>query len=198
VEKDSGEPHLSSQSSVVLDGERQFATNAGSDDVSIFTVSGNRLELRDRAKSGGSTPRSVAVHGDGVYVLNTGGEPSIVGFVLEADRLVAVEGTLRKAGTDPAQVAFSPDGRTLLVTDRADKIHAFAVDRDGRVQDKVSLESSGATPYGFDLRADGVLVVTAGRWSARPRHPRTSSASRHSSRRSVERSAARGARCAGR
>ena len=158
--KGSGEPHLPSQSSVVLDGERLFVTNAGSDDVSVFTVSGNRLELRDRAKSGGSTPRSVAVHGDGVYVLNTGGEPSIVGFVLEAERLVAVEGTLRKAGTDPAQVAFSPDWRTLLVTDRADKIHAFAVDRDGRVQDKVSLESSGATPYGFDLRADGVLVVT--------------------------------------
>jgi 6-phosphogluconolactonase len=158
--KGSGEPHLPSQSSVVLDGDRLFVTNAGSDDVSVFTASGDGLELLDRAKSGGSTPRSVAVHGDRVYVLNTGGEPGVAGFVLEAERLVAVEGTSREAGTDPAQVAFSPDGRTLLVTDRADKIHAFAVDGDGRAQSKISLESSGATPYGFDLRADGVLVVT--------------------------------------
>jgi len=158
--KGSGEPHLPSQSSVVLDGERLFVTNAGSDDVSVFTVSGNRLELRDRAKSGGSTPRSVAVHGDRVYVLNTGGEPNVSGFELDDDRLVALMGSSRTAGTDPAQVAFSPDGRTLLVTDRADKIHAFAVDADGRLQDPVTHQSSGATPYGFDLRADGVLVVT--------------------------------------
>jgi 6-phosphogluconolactonase len=93
-------------------------------------------------------------------VLNTGGEPNVAGFALEADRLVVVEGSSRNAGTDPAQVAFSPDGRTLLVTDRADKIHLFTVDGEGRAQDKVTHESSGATPYGFDLRADGLLVVT--------------------------------------
>jgi 6-phosphogluconolactonase len=156
----SGEPHLPSQSSVVLDGERLFVTNAGSGEVTVFAAAGDELALLDRVESGGSTPRSVAVHGDRLYVLNTGGEPNVAGFSLESDRLVSVEGSTRNAGTDPAQVAFSPDGRTLLVTDRADKIHAFAVDGDGRLQDKVTHESSGATPYGFDLRADGVLVVT--------------------------------------
>ena len=100
------------------------------------------------------------MHGDRVYVLNTGGEPNIAGFVLHGDRLVRVKGSSRNAGTDPAQVAFSPDGRTLLVTDRADKIHAFAVDAEGRMQDPITHQSFGATPYGFDLRADGVLVVT--------------------------------------
>ena len=158
--KGSGEPHLPSQSSVVLDGARLFVTNAGSDDMTVFAVAGDNLALLDRAKSGGSTPRSVAVHGDRVYVLNTGGEPNVSGFVLHGDRLVAVKGSARTAGSDPAQVAFSRDGRTLLVTDRADKIHAFAVDGDGSLQEKVTHQSSGATPYGFDLRADGVLVVT--------------------------------------
>jgi 6-phosphogluconolactonase len=156
----SGEPHLPSQSSVVLDGERLFVTNAGSGEVTVFAAAGDELALLDRVESGGSTPRSVAVHGDRLYVLNTGGEPNVAGFSLESDRLVSVEGSTRNAGTVPAQVGFSPDGRTLLVTDRADKIHAFAVDGDGRLQDKVTHESSGATPYGFDLRADGVLVVT--------------------------------------
>lgn len=158
--KGSGKPHLPSQSSIVLQGDRLFVTNAGSDDVTLFEVAGSKLALLDRAESGGPTPRSVAVHGDHVYVLNTGGEPSVAGFVREDDRLLALEGSVRSAGTDPAQVAFSPDGKTLLVTDRADKIHAFAVDGEGRVQDKVTHQSAGATPYGFDLRADGVLVVT--------------------------------------
>jgi 6-phosphogluconolactonase len=158
--KGSGEPHLPSQSSVVLDGERLFVTNAGSDDLTVFKVAGDKLALLDFMESGGTTPRSVAVHGDRVYVLNTGGEPNVSGFVLHGDRLVAVKDSSRTAGTDPAQVAFSPDGRTLLVSDRADKIHAFAVDAEGRAQDPITHKSSGATPYGFGLRADGVLVVT--------------------------------------
>jgi 6-phosphogluconolactonase len=158
--KGSGEPHLPSQSSVLLEGDRLFVTNAGSDEVSVFKASGDRLELLDRVESHGSIPRSIAARGDRVYVLNAGGEPNIAGFALEGDRLVAMKRSERSAGTDPAQVAFSPDGRTLLVTDRADKIHAFALDADGRVRDKVTHESSGATPYGFDVRADGVLVVT--------------------------------------
>jgi len=158
--KGSGEPHLPSQSSVALEAGRLFVTNAGSNDVTVFSAAGEKLDLLDRVASGGSTPRSVAVHGDHVYVLNTGGEPNVAGFVLNGKRLAAVEGSTRSAGSDPAQVAFSPDGRTLLATDRAGKIHAFSIDRDGRAQDKVTHESSGATPYGFDLRADGVVVVT--------------------------------------
>src|SRR5436190_23254032 len=73
----SGEPHLPSQSSVVLDGDRLFVTNAGSDDVTQFAVDGEQVQLVDRVASGGSMPRSVAVHGEWVYVLNTGDEPSV-------------------------------------------------------------------------------------------------------------------------
>jgi 6-phosphogluconolactonase len=96
-------------------------------------------------------------------VLNAEGEPNVSGFILEADRLVPVSGSTRAlgAGSDPAQVAFSPDGRTLLVTDRAsDSIHAFAVADDGILATAVTHPSSGVTPYGFDVTADGVLVVT--------------------------------------
>jgi 6-phosphogluconolactonase len=151
--KGSGEPHLPSQSSVVLDGDRLFVTNAGSDDVTQFAVEGEGLRLVDRVPSGGSTPRSVAVRGDWVYVLNTGGEPSVT-------RLGASPFALPE-GSDPAQVAFTPDGRTLLVTDRAaDSIHAFAVEDDGALGARVTHRSSGATPYGFDVTAAGVLVVT--------------------------------------
>jgi 6-phosphogluconolactonase len=161
--KGSGAPHLPSQSSVVLDGDGLFVTNAGSNDVTLFSIEGEGLILRDRVASGGAAPRSVAVHGSRVYVLNTGDDPNVSGFQFEADHLAPLAGSTRgfDPGSDPAQVAFSPDGRTLLVTDRAsDSIHAFAVDGDGIPQDRVTHRSSGATPYGFDVTPEGVLVVT--------------------------------------
>jgi 6-phosphogluconolactonase len=154
----SGAPHLPSQSSVVLDGSRLFVTNAGSNDVSVFVVDGAELRLLDRVPSGGSMPRSVAVHASWMYVLNTADEPNVAGFTVDGARLGSC--TLPQ-GSDPAQVGFSPDGSALLVTDRAtDSIHAFAVDARGVAQDRVTHRSSGVTPYGFDVTADGVVVVT--------------------------------------
>jgi 6-phosphogluconolactonase (cycloisomerase 2 family) len=151
--KGSGAPHLPSQCSVVLADGRLFVTNAGSDDVTVFAADGDELKLLDRVPSGGSTPRSVAVHGDRVYVLNTGDEPNVA--------RVGVPPVALPEGSDPAQVALTPDGRTLLVTDRAsDSIHAFAVADDGVLGARVTHRSSGMTPYGFDVTADGVLVVT--------------------------------------
>jgi 6-phosphogluconolactonase len=161
--KGSGAPHLPSQGSVVLAGEVLLVTNAGSDDVTLFSVEGGRLAQLDRVSSGGSAPRSVAVHEEHVYVLNTGGEPGIAGFRLDAGQLASIPESARSlgAGSDPAQIAFTPNGRALLVTDRAsDSIHAFAVGGDGVAQSIVTHRSSGATPYGFDVTADGVVVVT--------------------------------------
>jgi 6-phosphogluconolactonase (cycloisomerase 2 family) len=154
--KGTGRPHLASQSSVVLAGDRLFVANAGSDDVSVFAVERDRLTQEERFASGGSTPTSVAVHGTKVAVLNAGDEPNV--SVFEGGKLAA---TCALPGSDPAQVSFSPDARTLVVTDRAtDSIHAFAVE-DGRIADRpVTHPSSGATPYGFDFTPDGKLVVT--------------------------------------
>lgn len=158
----SGVPHLPSQSSVVLADGKLFVTNAGSDDVTLFAVEGERLVAVDRVASGGSTPRSVAVRGAHAYVLNTGDDANVAGLELEGDRLVLLKDSIRAlpAGSDPAQIAYSPDGRTLIVTDRANRIHAFAVEADGTAHSLVTHPSSGATPYGFDITADGVLVVT--------------------------------------
>ncbi len=161
--KGSGAPHLPSQGSVVLAGDVLLVTNAGTDDVTLFSVQGSGLVSLNRVPSGGSTPRSIAVHERHVYVLNTGGEPGIAGFKLDGERLVPAPGSIRSlgAGSDPAQIAFAPNGRTLLVTDRAsDSIHAFAVDADGLAQSVVTHPSSGATPYGFDVTPGGLVVVT--------------------------------------
>ena len=74
--KGSGKPHLASQSSIAISsdgGAILFVTNAGSDQLSVFTVGGGGLELDACVASGGASPTSVAVHGDLVYVLNNGG-----------------------------------------------------------------------------------------------------------------------------
>ena len=160
--KGSGAPHLPSQSSVVLDGDRLFVTNAGSDDVTLFSV-GGEVERIGITASGGSAPRSVAVDGERVWVLNTGDKPAIVGLRVEQGGLVAVPGAVRPLpdGSDPAQIAFSAHAKALVVTDRAsNSIHAFAVADDGVVADAITYPSSGPTPYGFDISSDGVLVVT--------------------------------------
>jgi 6-phosphogluconolactonase len=156
-----GKPHLASQSSLVLAGDRLFVTDAGSNEVAVFAVDGDALTLTDRASSGGTMPTSIAVHGSIVAVLNAGGEPNVSLLAIDGGRLAAVaNGTQSLPGSDPAQVAFTPDGRLLVVTDRAqDSIHVLEV-RDGRIAKPTSFPSSGATPYGFDIRPDGTLVVT--------------------------------------
>ncbi len=162
--KGSGKPHLPSQSSVVLAGDRLFVTNAGSDDVTLFAVGDDALAALDLVSSGGSAPTSIAVHEEHVYVLNTAGTPNVSGFRIDENgRLAPTPASTRPldAGSDPAQVAFSPDGRTLLVTDRAvNGIHAFVVDGDGIAEGPVTHPSSGATPYGFDFTPDGTVIVT--------------------------------------
>jgi 6-phosphogluconolactonase len=160
-----GEPHLPSQSSIVLseDGARLLVVNAGSDEVSLFAVEGGGLVASDRVGSGGATPTSVAVRGDLVYVLNNG-TPNIAGFRIDGDRLVEMEGSARPLSADdadPAQVSFSVDGRTLVVTERGtDSISAYAIDDRGVASGPTTIKASGKTPYGFDFTPSGAMIVT--------------------------------------
>jgi len=111
-------------------------TNAGSDDVTVFAVDGAELRVLEGVASGGSTPRSVAVHGGWVYVLNTAGAPNIArlgGHVVAIENVVqhnvagaAQNGLTVKGATDRSTlvtegnvVRFS-GGRGLSVTDNAE------------------------------------------------------------------------------
>jgi 6-phosphogluconolactonase len=160
-----GEPHFPSQSSVALsdDGRQLLVVNAGSDEVSLFTVEPDGVRLADCIGSGGGTPTSVAARGDLVYVLNNG-TPNVSGFRLADGRLAALEASARSlsgADADPAQVAFSVDGGALIVTERGtNSISSFAIDERGYAEGPTTIPSSGQTPYGFDFTPEGSLVVT--------------------------------------
>lgn len=159
-----GVPHLTSQGSVTLthDGRHLLVTNAASDDVSVFAVADEGLELTQTVLAGGAAPKSVTEHGGLVYVLNTGG-PSLTGFRLGPSGLEPLadsEQTL-SPDADPAQVGFGPDGSTLVVTERGtDSIVTYAVGDDGLLGAPAVHPSSGRTPYGFAFTTDGTMVVT--------------------------------------
>src|SRR3989475_5226742 len=148
---------LGSQSAVPLsdDGRWLFAVNAGSNDVSVFSVSpGGGRPLASRTASGGTLPISLTVHGNVLYVLNSGGDGSISGFTVgTTGGLTPIPGSIQPfSGTNvgPAQVSFSPDGRRLVVTEKnTNLLDVYAVDANGAASGRASVASGGGTPFGF-------------------------------------------------
>jgi len=164
-----GNDPLGSQGAVVL-GDRNrllFAVNAGSNSISVFTISGDKLTLQDTVASGGTEPVSLTVRQNLVYVLNAGGTPNISGFRIEPARhlLLPLPGSIQPlpggATSAPAQVAFSPDGNVLLVTEKAtNMIDTFLLNDEGVAQPGVSFPSSGTTPFGFSFSHDDIAIVS--------------------------------------
>ena len=154
-----------------------FAVNAGSDTVSVFRVSGDRLELRQVIWSGGAFPVSVTVHGNHAYVLDALGGGSLYGYRIagrspDADpRLFAAarprpRPRRRSSRTRPGRWRSRPDGSRLLVTTKANgnDVDVFAVRPDGRLSRSPVVNSEpGAVPFAiaFD-RAGHVLIAEAG------------------------------------
>jgi 6-phosphogluconolactonase len=160
-----GQPHLPSQSSVVLsdDGRWLLVVNTGSDELSLLAVEPDGLRLADRVSSGGSRPTSVAVSGALAYVLNNG-TPSISGFNLVEGKLTALADSTRSLSAkdaDPAQISFTPDGQALIVTERGtNSISSYVLDERGHAEGPTTIKCSGQTPYGFGFTPDGSLIVT--------------------------------------
>jgi len=166
--------HLASQGSLTYDQRSATldAVNAGSNTVSVFSVRGDHLTLRQVVNSGGSFPVSVAVHGGLVYVLNAENGGSVQGFVNFFGHLFAIPGSNRALGLDPTatpqfvntpgQVAFSPDGSKLIVTTKANgsDIDVFGVGRFGLLSPAPVVNSEpGAVPFAISFDVAGHLVI---------------------------------------
>lgn len=158
---------LGNQGGIVLtQGNRQLlVVNAGSNEVSVFAVDPDGLELTDRVSSGGKQPVSVTASRELVYVLNAGGAGNITGFRLsEHGRLQALPHSTRplsRQAPGPAQVAFGPDGEVLVVTEKAtNTISTYRVGDDGLTDGPQPQASVGKTPFGFAFSRRGTLVVS--------------------------------------
>jgi 6-phosphogluconolactonase (cycloisomerase 2 family) len=157
---------LGSQGSLTLSDDREllFAANAGSGSVSVFRVFGSHLALIDKTASGGSEPNAVAQHGRLVYVLNTAGSSSVVGFALHEGRLTRIADSLRFLSANfvnSASLAFSRDGRYLVVTERAtNSIDVFRVQADGRLSSITVNPAVGPGTFAATFAPNGAILVS--------------------------------------
>ena len=156
---------LASQGSLTLSVDKQwlFAVNAGSGTVSAFHVDGSRLSFADRIATGGSEPVSVTQHDNLVYVLNTGGSSSVVGFYFEDGKFSPIEdsiGYLSGNAVGAGSVAFSRNGKLLLATEKATNIiDVFQVLSDGTLSPLTKNADVGPGTFSATFAANGVAIV---------------------------------------
>lgn len=157
---------LGSQGAVVLsdDGAWLVAVNAGSNDVSVFSVGAGGLELTDVESSGGTRPISVTIHRSLIYVVNDGSD-NVSGLRLGSDgSLTPLERStkpLSGTGIDPAQIEFTNDGRKLVVTEKnTNLIDVYKVLGSGALGGRPPQPSEGETPFGFAFDPAGHLFVS--------------------------------------
>jgi 6-phosphogluconolactonase (cycloisomerase 2 family) len=170
--------HTASQGSLTYDPQQDllYAVNAGSNTVSVFSVRGDQLALRQIVPSGGAFPVSVAVHGTSVYVLN-GLSANVQGFVSFFGHLFPLPGSNRSLGitvpsdttqfvSTPGQVAFTPDGSRLIVTTKASgsDIDVFRVGPWGYLSPTPVVNAEpGNVPFAVTFDPAGhVIVADAG------------------------------------
>lgn len=164
---------LASQSGLADDPANQLlvGVNGGSNTISVFDPFGPFLGLRRVLPSGGTTPVSVAVRGDLIYVLNAGGTGEVQGYY--ASTLAPIPGSARSLGltpgltpaylNTPGQIGFTPDGQQLVVTtkDNGSDIDVFGLTPSGGLAGPATVNTAAApVPFGFTFDAAGDLVVT--------------------------------------
>jgi 6-phosphogluconolactonase len=162
---------LGSQGSLAFTrgGTILLVVNAGSNDISVFSVYGSRLRFMNKISSGGTKPVSITAHGKIVYVLNAGGSGNITGFYLtrngnleslpNSTRYLSNNGVGNAPG--PAQVSFNPSGNILIVTEKpTNKILSYTVGADGFANGPNIFSSAGNTPFGFSFRNNRQFMVS--------------------------------------
>jgi 6-phosphogluconolactonase len=158
---------LESQGSLTLSQDHSllFAANAGSGNISVFSVHGAELTFLNKVASGGSEPVAVTEHQNLVYVLNTGGAGSVVAFTLDfGGQLKQIKNStafLTATTTGGASLAVSPDGQFLAVTERvANNIDTFRIQPDGTLAPIVVNANPAAGTFSLSFTPNGVAIVS--------------------------------------
>jgi len=167
-------PILDTQGEVILTPNRKllFAVNAGSDSITSFRVTGTGLVKVGVTASGGPFPNSLTVHGNRLYVLDsgTGGTPpNIAGFRFSGNgKLTAIAGSIQPlvGGAIPGlprQIGFDKTGTVLVVTllantsgpppagGTSNTIDTFPVSSSGAAGAGTAHNSSSNFPFAFAI-----------------------------------------------
>jgi 6-phosphogluconolactonase len=153
---------LASQGAVQVtdNGRYLLAVDAGSNQVSVLRIEHDgSLRLVSVASSGGALPDSVTVHGDLVYVANSGaGDSNYTGLILaHHGELIPLPGSTvtLPATAAPADVLFNQNGTKLVGTEVGPSvIDSFTVGRNGLLTAAPDspLAAQGLGPFGSEFR----------------------------------------------
>jgi len=159
---------LESQGSLTLSQDHSllFAVNAGSGNITVFNVHKSAaLSFLSKTPSGGAQPSAIAQSGGLVYVLNSGGAGSLVGFRVDSGgQLKEIKNStafLTGTTTGGASLAFSPDGQFLVVTERvANNIDVFHVQADGTLSPIVVNSNPAPGTFSVVFAPNGAAIVS--------------------------------------
>ncbi len=155
---------LASQGALQIspDGRFLIAADAGSNQISVLRIHGDgslKLVHDGVVSSGGVLPVSVAIHGDLVYVANSGnGGSNYTGFQLRPNgRLQPVAGSTvgLPDGSQPGDVLFNGDGTKLAGTRvGTSQIDSFTVGSGGLLTAAPGspFPAQGLGPFGSQFR----------------------------------------------
>ena len=155
---------LASQGALQIspDGRFLVAADAGSNQISVLRIRGNgslKLVPGGVVPSGGVLPVSIAIHGDLVYVANSGsGGSNYTGFRLHhSGRLAPIAGSAVALpdGSQPGDVLFNGDGTKLAGTRvGTSQIDSFTVGPGGLLTAAPGspFPAQGLGPFGSQFR----------------------------------------------
>jgi len=155
---------LASQGALQIspDGRFLIAADAGSNQISVLRIRGNgslKLVPGGVAPSGGALPVSIAIHGDLVYVANSGnGGSNYTGFRLHRNgHLAPIAGSavVLPDGAQPGDVLFNGDGTKLAGTRvGTSQIDSFTVGPGGLLTAAPGspFRAEGLGPFGSQFR----------------------------------------------
>ena len=153
---------LASQGAVQVtdNGRYLLAVDAGSNQISVLRIEHDgSLRLVSVASSGGALPDSVTIHGDLVYVANSGaGDSNYTGFILaHHGELIPLPGSTvtLPATAAPADVLLNQNGTKLVGTEVGPSvIDSFTVGRNGLLTAAPDspLAAQGLGPFGSEFR----------------------------------------------
>lgn len=155
---------LASQGALTMNagGTLLLAVNAGSNQVTSFTITPTGLTFNNIVSSGGSGPVSVAISGSHAFVVNHAGTPNISEYSIATNgKLTLMPGSRALPGglnAAPGQISVTPDGKVVVVTEKmTNLIDLFPLTAGGHV---ASIPSNNIGPFGFAFGPSQSLIVT--------------------------------------
>ncbi len=161
-------------------GDSAFVTNAGSNDISSYSVNGSgALKAAATTPSGGASPMGMAIDGGGhfLFVANQGdtvdpASGTVSVFTISSGALSLVGTTVSDetalpnnppiSVTGPVAVAVTPDGKFLYVANQIQNtVSIFSVDATGVLSRAIFPATVGTSPSALAVSSSGKFLYVA-------------------------------------